>query len=497
MLLEELMYKSDLEITEYFSNPDNIIQFFKKNKNTEFYYSSCFIDHPEQKNNNILNSSEIEKLRSIKTKYIRIIKSYTKNRVVIIKKLNDNDFLVLEHNMLDTKIFSLKKRSEISINNINNKDITKDIILSLEKLKISYISKYFKRYKKLLFLNQFIISILEQAAKAKNFEILHKSKTQLLFRIPEIIIKNSLGINLHTGSWLINITKEGYDFKYKITVHREVITELEKDNNYFHSHYNSIPNYYKANIFNFCLGDNNLLELIDNNYLINIDSLYTAKTLISNIYNFLSWESLEGGPYTKIQDLYINFFREKLINYIDNNKLKDSIIKSYFENVLIRHDNTDIFNILIEPDRQNILHEVIGSITEKYSEEFSNYLLSFYNNTVKLLNSREYVIPLHNDDNTKTTVFEFKHHVNLYSSENIYEKEIISKSINSVIFNITYDILTTSDNIEKYIQKIIVNNLIEYTTLSNVSKTTIATNNKEGDFTKYKNLIKNKYDYNF
>ena len=489
MLLEELMYKSDLEITDYFSNPNNIIQFFKDNKNTEFYYPSYFIDEPKQKNNNILNSSEIEKLRSIKTKYIRIIKSYTKNRVVIIKKLNDNDFLVLEHNMLDTKIFSLKKRSEISINKIDNTDITKDIILFLEKLKISYISKYFKRYKKLLFLNQFTISILEQAAKAKNFEILHKSKTQLLFRIPEIIIKNSLGINLHTGSWLINITKEDYDFKYKITVHREVMTELERNNSYFHSHYNSIPSYYKANIFNFCLGDNNLSELVDKDYSISINSLYTAKTLVSNIYNFLSWESLEGGPYTKIQDLYINFFREKLINYIDNNKLKDSIIKSYFENVLIHHDNTDTFNILIEPDRQNILHEVIDSITEKYSEEFSNYLLSFYNNTVELLNSREYIIPLRDDDNTKTTAKEFKHYVNLYSSENIYEKEIISKSINSIIFSIMYDILTTSDNIEKYIQKIIVNNLIEYTTLSNVSKTTIATNNKEADFTEYKNLI--------
>ena len=490
MLLEELMYKSDLEITEYFSNSNNIIQFFKKNKNTEFYYSSCFIDDPKQKNGNILNSSEIEKLRSIKTKYIRIIKSYTKNRVVIIKKLNDNDFLVLEHNMIDTKIFSLKKRSEISINNINNKDITKDIILSLEKLKISYISKYFKRYKKLLFLNQFTISILEQAAKAKNFEILHKSKTQLLFRIPEIIIKNSLGINLHTGSWLINITKEDYDFKYKITVHREVMTELERNNSYFHSHYNNIPSYYKANIFNFCLGDNNLSELVDKDYSISINSLYTAKTLVSNIYNFLSWESLEGGPYTKIQDLYINFFREKLTDYIDTNKLKDSIIKSYFENVLIHHDNTDTFNILIEPDRQNILHEVIDSIIEKHSEEFSNYLLSFYNNTVKLLNSREYIIPLRDDDNTKTTVKEFKHHVNLYSSENIYEKEIISKSINSVISSITYNILVTSDNIEKYIQKIIVNNLIEYTTLSNFSKTTITTNNKEADFTEYKNLIR-------
>ena len=107
-----------------------------------------------------------------------------------------------------------------------------------------------------------------------------------------------------------------------------------------------------------------------------------------------------------------------------------------------------------------------------------------------MLNSREYIIPLRDDDNTKTTVKEFKHHVNLYSSENIYEKEIISKSINSIIFSIIYDILTTSDNIEKYIQKIIVNNLIEYTTLSNVSKTTIATNNKEADFTEYKNLIR-------
>lgn len=490
MLLEELMYKSDLEITDYFSNPNNIIQFFKDNKNTEFYYPSYFIDDPKQKNNNILNSSEIEKLKSIKIKYIRIIKSYTKNRVIIIKKLNDNDFLVLEHNMLDTKIFSLRKRSEITINKIDNTDITKDTILSLEKLKISYISKYFKKYKKLLFLNQFTISILEQAAKAKNFEILHKSKTQLLFRIPEIIIKNSLGINLHTGSWLINITKEDYDFKYKITVHREVMTELEKNNSYFHSHYNIIPSYYKANIFNFCLGDNNLSELVDKDYSISINSLYTAKTLVSNIYNFLSWESLEGGPYTKIQDLYINFFKEKLTDYIDTNKLKDSIIKSYFENILARYDNTDVFNIFIDPDKHNILHEIIDSTTEKYSEEFSNYLLSFYNNTVKLLDSRHYIIPLRDDDNTKTTVKEFKHHVNLYSSDNIYEKEIISKSINSIISDIMHDILINSDSIQKYIQKIIVNNLIEYATLSDVNRTIILTNNKEADFTEYKNLIR-------
>ena len=481
MLLEELIFKHDLDITNYFSDLNNIKKFFKENENTNFYYSSNSINNGFI--STVFDKSEINELKKIPTHNIPniYIEDSGYDIVVIIKKIRDNYYLVFSHILGENKntfYFVNNIETELSITRTKI-PVNKETIIKLNELRNNYIFKYFRKYKKTLFLDQFAISIFKKSAIIKNFEILHESKIQLVFRIPEIIIRNSLDLSLNTGSWLINISKSHIKFRYSVIVYRESMTTFEKQYSYFHSHYNSIPTNLIANLFNFCLGDHYLQNFVSNRLLI-IDSIYNAKTLVSNIYNYLSWESIEGGPYTALSNLYIKYATTKIIDRINTVNFVNSIIKSFFKNFL-----EDTENLVIEFNTSTIIEKTLEDITLEYKDEFINYILNLNGNNEIERRSQSNVPLIVADGFDNKIEYDIKIIKGI-----IFNTSIINNIIGGVIRSILSHFVSNY-NITNYIQKIVIDNLILYTTLehNNTTSLKLYTTNQEEDYLTYRSKI--------
>ena len=78
--------------------------------------------------------------------------------------------------------------------------------------------------------------------------------------------------------------------------------------------------------------------------------------------NYLSWESLEGGPYIKISDIRSNIERENLNSSLFSSRMMKSLISSKFNNLILNLDTNKVYI------NENVLDEVNSfyAINENY-----------------------------------------------------------------------------------------------------------------------------------
>jgi len=68
--------------------------------------------------------------------------------------------------------------------------------------------------------------------------------------------------------------------------------------------------------------------------------------------NYLSWESLEGGPYIKISDIRSNIERENLNSSLFSSRIMKSLISNKFNNLILNLDTNKVYI------NENVLDEV-------------------------------------------------------------------------------------------------------------------------------------------
>jgi hypothetical protein len=150
---------------------------------------------------------------------------------------------------------------------------------------------------------------------------------------PAIKISNSEG-NLH-------IIKDFYvklSFKYNMKMQgfRKTFSNLEMQKGYSHSH---LSNGYSPNFNDFCFGSDSPLSFTLNGEW----SQHKAqnkdywKLFIFELESYLSWESLEGGPYTKLSNLRDSSITRKS-TFFNMTGIEDVILK-FFE----KFPDIDIF----------------------------------------------------------------------------------------------------------------------------------------------------------
>ena len=133
---------------------------------------------------------------------------------------------------------------------------------------------------------------------------------QLYIHYPELVIKNSLGQRNSITDLIIQIPiNASYLLPGEFFGFRLSYTEEELRKGYIHSHSHSSTYYFDS----YCVGDNNNWS----KYLqtLNVSRFITPAEFglfLSQLKDYLSWESLEGTPYVSIKTLNNNTFQETI-----------------------------------------------------------------------------------------------------------------------------------------------------------------------------------------
>ena len=182
------------------------------------------------------------------------------------------------------------------------------------------------------------------------------------------------------------IRLEGYhekrwNFRIEADLHgmRRTFTPLDRVLRWSHSHLAKSND--SQGFSSFCIGSDNHM-FTGNYYDDNEDGYDNLKTtplefesILLSIEDFISWESLEGGPYNKIED--INFYSEKLVRYssIDEYGCNDSYVRDNLFKKILTDENLKKLKTcfrLIKTDNHakyvvdfNSFYTIILSIFEK------------------------------------------------------------------------------------------------------------------------------------
>lgn len=141
---------------------------------------------------------------------------------------------------------------------------------------------------------------------AKDVEVVNTNENtvRLGIRFPELTVTNACDIT-HVVRGIIFYTtfsrRSGVWKGYEVLAHKTIFTAAELHNGYFHSHI-SMPSKGEPST-GICLGNYNglmtpLWEALNKSKFKELPSYLMA------LYAYLSWESLDGGPYRKIDALY-------------------------------------------------------------------------------------------------------------------------------------------------------------------------------------------------
>ncbi len=131
-----------------------------------------------------------------------------------------------------------------------------------------------------------------------------------IIHFENILIKNTLNQEIAIKSIYVMIrSRVDYEHNYKYFVQeidgtRDIVSYNEYSHNYVHSHLKSHSYKGKAIDFTkFCLGDGEIgMMFVKLSQEFN-DGFY--KTLLFHLDGYLRWESLEGGPYVRIENLFL------------------------------------------------------------------------------------------------------------------------------------------------------------------------------------------------
>jgi hypothetical protein len=229
-----------------------------------------------------------------------------------------------------------------------------------------------------------------------------KSKSfSIIIHYPEIIITNSKEYKHKIKDlFIVLIFKNG--ILNDIKGFRTTFTSAEYISNYVHSH---LPIYGINQVNSFCVGSSEFYSIVKKFKQNEVTEL-TFKYLLFSIDSFLKWESLEGGPYIKIQDiLYVAPKNIIDLNDISFGFLTEDVRKKIVENSEIVIKKTlyqTIYEVKITKFKEllEILPNEYKTITiqdEKYvkrslpthEESIKNYRIytNKFDKKIKVLNS--------------------------------------------------------------------------------------------------------------
>lgn len=176
-----------------------------------------------------------------------------------------------------------------------------------------------------------------------------KFKFKPIIHFENIIIKNTIGHELKIRSIFVRLESfcSTENNKYVISSMygtRDIITYNEYNNSYVHSHLTSCTySINKIEYTSFCLGNGEinfmftlLSQKFDNNLF---------KTILFHLKGYLEWESLEGVPYKRIEDLH-RISNNNNLPYLDIMKVNNAtnlILKIRKEE--INQNNKVVYNL--------------------------------------------------------------------------------------------------------------------------------------------------------
>lgn len=179
----------------------------------------------------------------------------------------------------------------------------------------------------------------------------------ILIHFPELTISNSLGFSHIIRDLFVGIfIKNGY--YVNIGGFRSTKTNKEYLALYNHSHLNTGNT---SSFMEFCLGnssDTNTLANTISNFKNNILTETPFKNFLINLDIYLSWESIEGGPYIFMLD----------IDYNKEKNLKNSDIRIAINNLSVEFKMELIKNISLVDNYRYNYTEIIINNSKKLTE---------------------------------------------------------------------------------------------------------------------------------
>jgi hypothetical protein len=211
--------------------------------------------------------------------------------------------------------------------------------------------------------------------------VMYEEKEKLItIHFPEVIITSSAGkktqILKDIFIRLSFVSRSGKVKLYLVEFMRTTFTYAQIKAGYSHSHVSGGINAWSTSV---CQGNTPLKKAYS---LLNME--YTEKDYTDFLYllnNWMEWESVEGGPYRKMEDVKDVFTDSTNIGILDEMTCKINLTK-YLQNFDIKvslNENSD--NIKIELD-EDFVTPVINSIaTNKlyFDKDKNQYLLPGYN----------------------------------------------------------------------------------------------------------------------
>jgi hypothetical protein len=204
--------------------------------------------------------------------------------------------------IVDKKKFLRSKGKDFVIRQKHN--ISYDIIKSVKKKLI----KNFVFQEELLNKLKEIIGGIYDEDKFEiiYFQTFHNSNKFYIFNVfNDLIIKNSIEIEhkIHTLITKLNGThdildndKSVFNFRPRLEGIRLVYNPVDSFYSYTHSH---ISRGNMGHMANFCMGGNNFLSHMIGDSVTDVE----FEGIMISLFDHISWESLEGGPYFKMEDI--------------------------------------------------------------------------------------------------------------------------------------------------------------------------------------------------
>jgi hypothetical protein len=214
----------------------------------------------------------------------------------------------------------------------------------------------------------------------------------IIIHFPEITIKNSKGKSRKIYDLYVKFNV-GLDFKIKENL-MGIATTFEEDalnSSYHHSH---LPSGKYTDFKSFCLGSDTPINLLFHKMKSNAFDEGTFKMLLYTIREYVSWESLEGGPHVRMSNVNVNNvgagFNWLTASYTTENLLSADSILNFPSKAFSEISLCYILKEAITEDARNIIinncftyrlegTEVILQPTDFLSKKIAMFWLELWN----------------------------------------------------------------------------------------------------------------------
>ena len=288
--------------------------------------------------------------------------------------INKGTYVVISDNYLYKVLFRSKNQIiadnyylELDAYNLNSqvKSLTYDKFLELKKNFV--IKKMFPKS------SDGVVKLLHNTVSKiyseDRFDITFNNLYNIIIHYPEINITNSLGETHIIRDLYLRLklftTNNGTFNLDSINIIRTTFSYDDVlDNKFYifsHTYSNSNPQYWSENL---CFGITQLNTYIHNYKNKNI-SLTELQSLLFNLESYLSWESLEGVPYVKI-NTFLNRVGQR-----SNESFSDNTIQNYYKCVIqnissieykFNESEDGLYNVVLDNDTKDEIREYLTSI---------------------------------------------------------------------------------------------------------------------------------------